>query len=180
MNTPSPSIIEKIIREYPGLGTSKVISRNEYVVKAGAKDDHIYLIEDGVVIIYIESEKEEQVIRFGYNGNIVLCLDTFLAGAPTAFYIQAVKRTKYRIIPKKALEDFMTGRKEHADMWRQALEQLILQQMEREIDLLTVSPAERYKRVWQRSPQIFQLVPHKYIANYLRMTPETLSRIKKY
>lgn len=179
MNTPPSSIIEKIIREHPGLGTSKVISRNGYIVRSGAKDDHIYLVEDGVVIIYIESEKEEQVIRFGYNGNIVLCLDTFLAGIPTAFYIQAVKKTKYRVIPKHVLEDFMAGRKEHAALWRHALEQLILQQMEREIDLLTGSPAERYRRVRQRSPQIFQYVPHKYIANYLRMTPETLSRIKK-
>jgi len=64
--------------------------------------------------------------------------------------------------------------------WQRILEQLIYQQFEREIDLLTASPVERYKRVLARSPQLFQEIPGKYIASYLRMTPETLSRIKKY
>ena len=59
------------------------------------------------------------------------------------------------------------------------MEQLILQQLEREKDILTSSPIERYKRVLKRSPQLFQEIPNKYIADYLRMTPETLSRIKK-
>jgi CRP-like cAMP-binding protein len=59
------------------------------------------------------------------------------------------------------------------------LEQLVLQQMEREQDLLITSPVERYQRVLERSPMLFQEVPHKYIAAYLRMSPETLSRIKK-
>jgi hypothetical protein len=64
-------------------------------------------------------------------------------------------------------------------VWLKLLEQMIFQQLEREKDLLTFSPLERYKRVWKRSPQLFQEIPNKYIASYLRMTPETLSRIKK-
>jgi CRP-like cAMP-binding protein len=63
--------------------------------------------------------------------------------------------------------------------WNQLLVELIQQQMEREKDLLTAAPSERYKRVLERSPQLFQEIPTKYIASYLRMTPETLSRIKK-
>jgi hypothetical protein len=58
------------------------------------------------------------------------------------------------------------------------LEDLVLQQLEREKDLLINAPAERYERVLKRSPKLFQEVPNKYIANYLRMSPETLSRLK--
>ena len=64
-------------------------------------------------------------------------------------------------------------------LWKQILELLVYQQMEREIDLLTYSPQKRYERVLQRSPQLFQEIPSKYIASYLRMSPETLSRLKK-
>ena len=59
------------------------------------------------------------------------------------------------------------------------LENLVVQQIEREKDLLTQSPRERYERVLKRSPQLFQEVANKYIATYLRMSPETLSRLKK-
>jgi hypothetical protein len=63
--------------------------------------------------------------------------------------------------------------------WQSVLESLILQQMNREIDLLISSPKERFDRVLARSPRLFQEVASRYIANYLRMKPETLSRLKK-
>jgi len=56
-------------------------------------------------------------------------------------------------------------------------EQALLGRIEREIDLVTYSPKERLDRLFNRSPHLFQLFPHKYIASYLRMTPETLSRM---
>jgi len=59
------------------------------------------------------------------------------------------------------------------------LENLVIQHLEREIDILTSSPIERYNRVLSRSPQLFQQIPLKHIANYLRMSAETLSRLKK-
>ena len=40
------------------------------------------------------------------------------------------------------------------------------------------SSRERYLRVLGRSPALFQEIPHRYIANYLRMSAETLSRLK--
>ncbi len=63
--------------------------------------------------------------------------------------------------------------------WHLMMQQLVYQQLEREVDLLTQSPKERYKRVLKRSPQLFQEIPARHIASYLRMTPETLSRLKK-
>ena len=63
--------------------------------------------------------------------------------------------------------------------WETVLATIIEQQLEREVDLLLQSPLQRYQRVLKRSPRVFQEIPHKHIANYLRMTPETLSRLKK-
>ena len=60
----------------------------------------------------------------------------------------------------------------------QLLELQITQQIDREIDILIPSPTERLNRVLKRSPNVFQHVPLKYIASYLRMKPETLSRIR--
>jgi hypothetical protein len=59
------------------------------------------------------------------------------------------------------------------------LEEQLALQVAREIDLLTDSPTMRLERILKRSPQLFNEIPLKYIASYLRMTPETLSRIRK-
>ena len=64
-------------------------------------------------------------------------------------------------------------------LWRIMMEEALLGRIEREIDLLTIAPQTRIQRLLNRSPHIFQIVPLKYIASYLRMTPETLSRNMK-
>ena len=68
---------------------------------------------------------------------------------------------------------------ENIKMWQLILESFVLQQMERERDILTSSPMERYNRVLKRSPLLFQEIPNKYIASYLGVTPESFSRIRK-
>ena len=73
----------------------------------------------------------------------------------------------------------MNKNSRNKDLWKKLLEAFVIQQMERETDLLTTSPEARYQRILKRSPQVFQEIPHKYIASYLRMSPETLSRLKK-
>ena len=83
------------------------------------------------------------------------------------------------MIKKATFMNLIESSDENIKVWHIILGDLIFQQMERERDILTSSPLERYKRVLARSPQLFQEIPNKYIASYLRMTPETLSRIKK-
>ena len=89
-----------------------------------------------------------------------------------------MKKTAVKVISKKQVDAFLED-DANRQFWINTLENLVLQQMEREVDILTTSPKDRYQRVLKRSPQLFQEVPNRYIANYLRMSPETLSRLKK-
>ena len=141
--------------------------------------DFSYFIESGTLRAFILDDGEEQIIRFGYQNNLITAIDCFITGKPSELYIQAIKKTVIRIIPKNKITAFIGSSAENQKMWTSVLESLVVQQLEREIDILTTSPKERYERVLKRSPQLFQEVPSKYIANYLRMSAETLSRLKK-
>lgn len=154
-----------------------VLSRNEFLKVKGSADSTVYFVEEGTLRLFVEDEHEEHTIRFAYKHNLITALDAFITGLPSELYIQALKKTTLKAICKNRFVKFVADNAELSGLWVTVLEQLILQQMERERDLLTASPVERYKRVLQRSPQLFQEVPHKYIASYLRMKPETLSRI---
>lgn len=156
-----------------------VIHRNEYIKVAGSVESHLYHILTGSVRIFMIDENEEHTIRFGYQNSIVTCLDSFLTNKPTSFYIQALKKTEFRSVKKSDFNILMDQTPLNQRLWKQILEAFVIQQMERETDLLTTNPEERYHRVLKRSPQLFQEIPHKYIASYLRMSPETLSRLKK-
>ncbi len=155
------------------------IERNEFLKVKGSIDTNIYYVESGSLRIFILDDYEEQVIRFGYKGNLVVSLDSFLTGKPSGLFIQAIKKTIVRVITKSQLNGFLE-KDTNKELWKTILENLVLQQLEREIDILTNSPKERYERVLKRSPQLFQEIPNRHIANYLRMRAETLSRLKKY
>jgi len=154
------------------------LNRNEFLKVKNGVDTNVYFIQSGSLRVFVLDNDEEQIIRFGYKGNLIVSLDSFLTGKPSLFHIQAIKRTQLKVVTKRQLEHFLSPAGNRI-VWTHILESLVLQQIEREIDILTNSPKERYQRVLRRSPQLFQVIPHKYIANYLRMSPETLSRLKK-
>lgn len=156
-----------------------ILKRNEYLKVKGSIDTNLYLVKSGTLRIFVIDEFEEHTIRFGYQNNLIAALDSFLNGKPSEFYIQALKQSTVKVVSKTKYFDFINNSQEHLELWLVILENFVLQQMERERDILTSSPLERYHRVLDRSPQLFQEIPDKYIASYLRMTPETLSRIKK-
>jgi len=155
------------------------LERNEYLKVKGSIDTNIYLVINGSLRIFVIDEYEEHTIRFGYKDNLIASLDSFLNEQPSDFYIQALKKTTVKSINKQKFSSLIKSSPDNKTIWLNILESFVLQQMERERDILTSSPIERYRRVLTRSPQLFQEIPNKYIASYLRMTPETLSRIKK-
>jgi CRP-like cAMP-binding protein len=154
------------------------LERNEFLKVNGSIDTNIYYIESGSLRVFVLDDCEEQIIRFGYKENIIVSLDSFLSGKPSEFYIQAIKKTVVKVISKKEFDDFLKSDTNRI-IWTKILEDLVLQQLNREVDILTTSPKERYLRVLNRSPQLFQEIPNRHIANYLRMSAETLSRLKK-
>lgn len=154
------------------------LNRNEFLKVKGTIDTNVYFIESGSLRIFVLDEYEEQTIRFAYKENLIAALDSFITGKPSDFFIQAIKKSTIKVITKAQVDNFIQTDINRV-WWTKVLENLVLQQLEREIDILTASPKDRYQRVLERSPQLFQEIPHKHIANYLRMTPETLSRLKK-
>lgn len=62
---------------------------------------------------------------------------------------------------------------------RKAAEQLYMMKVNREIALLTQKPEERYKALLESLPFYLQRIPQKYLASYIGITPQALSRIRK-
>jgi len=158
--------------------TEKTIAKNEFLLTEGRVDQNIYFIKSGAIRVFLQTEFEEMTIRFGYKDSIITSISSFLNDTPSEFFMQAIRSTTLGVISKSHFMAFVKESDENAQWYLKLLENLVTQQMEREIDLLTPSPSERLQRVLERSPQLFQEVPSKYIASYLRMTPETLSRIR--
>ncbi len=79
----------------------------------------------------------------------------------------------------KANFDFLSTNSDFGDkICRFASEALFIHKQQQQIDILTKTAKERYVELQRRTPQIIQRTPQKYIASYLGVTPQSLSRIR--
>jgi len=153
------------------------LNRWDYLKKANSVNTNLYFIEKGCVRVYFTEDAHEHSLYFGYRGSLISSLDSFISDQTSSLIIQCVNKTKVKVINKKSFLDFIQNDTEAFALWHDAILMISIWHLEREKDLLISSPLLRYQRTLSRRPLLFQEVPHKYIASYLRMTPETLSRI---
>jgi CRP-like cAMP-binding protein len=176
--TSGQTLLQYLINALDTISEKRILSKGEFLIREGQVEKNLYYIETGAVRAFLLTEFEELTIRFGYEGSFINSLSSYIKGTPSEFYIEALRKSTIRVISKTNLLNIVHESTERLKQYNSLLETLVCQQIEREIDLLTISPSERLRRVLERSPNLFQEIPLKYIASYLRMTPETLSRIR--
>lgn len=154
------------------------LKRNEFLIQKGQVEAALFYVVSGSMRIYFPHHDDEICVGFAHEGNLICSFPSFIRNLPSEYYIQALAKTELISIGRQhfyALFDVFP-RIERA--WRMLEEEALLGKIERETEMLTFTPEERYQRLLERSAHIFQTIPRKYIASYLRMTPETLSRIR--
>ncbi len=168
------SFIEALLE----VAEEKTFARNAFLLQEGQVEHHIYIVKSGAIRAFLLTELGEVTIRFGYEGSIINSLASFFQEKPSQLYLQAIRQCKVAVIRRTQFRQLLAEQPSLLVEYHKLLENVLSEQIEREIDLLLPSPSERLARVLVRSPQLFQEIPLKYIANYLRMTPETLSRLR--
>lgn len=156
---------------------SLLVERGKFLIRKGEVERYIYYVEMGALRAFLISEDEEFTIRFGYAGSFMTSLPSYFDESPSDLYIQVIRKAKLLRTTRSAFESYINRDITSMRLYQDTLKGLIGSFLAREVDLLTQSPTLRIQRLLSRSPQVFQEIPHKYIASYLRMSPETLSRL---
>jgi len=154
------------------------LKRNEFLIKKGQTESSLFFVLNGSMRIYFPNKEDEICVGFGHQGNLVCSYPSFIRNEPSDYYIQALTKTGLIAIDRVAFYALFDPFRSIERAWRMLEEEALMGKIEREVEMLTFTPEERYHRLINRSPHIFQTIPRKYIASYLRMTPETLSRIR--
>jgi CRP-like cAMP-binding protein len=154
------------------------LARHDFLIRSGQVEHHLYFVAEGVLRIFLPEAAEEICVGFGYAGTLLCSFPSFVEGRPSDYCIQALRGSYLLGISRGQVLALIESRPNLGRFWRTEMERAVVGRIEREIDLLLPEPQRRLDRLRARSPHLFQLVPRKYIASYLRMTPETLSRLR--
>jgi CRP-like cAMP-binding protein len=174
-----PSLTEEDVAACLPLWTKAVtLKRNDFLIRAGQVEHYLYFVASGAMRIYLPDTSEEICVGFAYGASLVCSFPSFVENRPSDYCIQALKKTELLAVSRADFLTLLDSNANFARFWRMELERVLVGRIEREIDLLLPEPERRLQRLLARSPHLFQLIPKKYIASYLRMTPETLSRLR--
>jgi CRP-like cAMP-binding protein len=92
--------------------------------------------------------------------------------------LQALEETKVLIIRKENLYKLYNECRKYETFGRMMAEQVAQRATEIAMSLSSEKPEERFENLMLKQPDLFQRVPQKYIANFLGISPESLSRIR--
>ncbi|WP_443939226.1 Crp/Fnr family transcriptional regulator [Pedobacter sp. MW01-1-1] len=162
---------------------SKMVKRkfpkNSNILKQGNIEGYLSFIEKGSIRFHILTEEKDNTFAFGLEGSFVSAYDSFLNQSPCEYSVTSITETILWSIKYADLQDLYNTTAMGDRIGRMASEGLFKTNMKKIISLLNESAEDRYLKLMREEPQLLQTIPLKYIASYIGVTPEALSRIRK-
>ncbi|MBR5655501.1 MAG: Crp/Fnr family transcriptional regulator [Prevotella sp.] len=153
-------------------------NKGELILKEGEVCKNIYYVDRGLIRQFYRKKGKNVTEHLGENHTIFMCIESLFKEEPTKLQVEALEPTVIYALPKHKLEQVALHNVNIQILYRKILEEsLITSQVH--ADLVRFESAhDRYKRMCKLYPQVVLRAPLVYIANYLQMTPETLSRVR--
>lgn len=157
---------------------SQKYAKGEMILKEGEICRQFLYIDKGLVRQFYFKHGKEVTEHLGQEQTIVMCIESLFKEEPTKLQVEALEPTTVYALPKADLERVAMHNVNIQILYRKILEEsLIISQIH--ADLVRFETAQdRYKKLCKLCPQVVLRAPLVYIASYLQMTPETLSRVR--
>ena len=152
--------------------------KGERILSEGEVCTGISYIEKGLVRQFYIKNGKEVTEHLGVDHSIFMCIENLFKEEPSHLQVEALEPTLVYILPKAKLEAAAMRNVNIQMLYRKILEESLIQsQVHADLMRFETAP-NKYKRLCEMNPQVVLRAPLTYIANYLQMTPETLSRIR--
>ena len=173
-----PEMSEEARQIIENLVIRREAKKGEQLIVDGQICTHMILVGKGMVRQYYFKHDKEMTEHISCEQGVVICIDSYFNQRPTQLIVEALEDTVIWEIPYVAMEKLASEVHDISYLYRHFLQNsLILSQVKADM-LRFESAKDRYTKLMQHSPEIVRRAPLTYIASYLQMTLETLSRVR--
>ena len=154
------------------------LPKGSFLATEGQICQHVYFLEQGCLRGYYHLDGKEVTSWFAFEDSFVTSLFSFTTRKPGIENIQLIEDCVLWVI---AYDDLQALYQQHIDMerlGRMIYERYYVMLEERFVANHFKEARERYASLLERSPHILMRVPLGYVASYLGITQETLSRVR--
>lgn len=153
-------------------------AKGQKILSEGEVCQNIYWIVKGLVRQFYYKNNKELTEYMAVENTIMMSIESLFKEKPSLQIMQALEPTLIYAMPKAELEAVAMRSVNIQILYRKILEESLIISQQRADMLRFESAQDRYHKLVKSSPQLVLRAPLVYIANYLQMTPETLSRVR--
>lgn len=151
--------------------------KEDYLLFDGDIQNELYLVKSGVAYLYDDRGAKLRVLDFSYNNRFCANFESFSDQSPSKLCIQCLTDS---IIERISYDDLYTVFNESQAIeraYRMLLEKLLISMINKSIEFDSLSIEERFLLIMSKKPELFKLVPHKYIASYINIDSTNFSKL---
>ena len=152
--------------------------RKAYITKKGEVENHFNFISTGLVRKFYKKDGEEINVQISTEGHFIHAQESFHSRTPTEYYIQTLESTTLVSITHENLEKLYSQNAKMERLGRLVITFTVLLRDKWQMQMIQLTPRERFLKFVENNPDLLQRVPQKFLASYLNIQPETFSRFK--
>jgi CRP-like cAMP-binding protein len=155
------------------------LKKNEFLVKENEVCPYFCYIESGILQHTLLADYEEKTTYLSLRNTVTSSLNSFLFDKPSRKSIKALFDCKLWVLDIVSFRELIKTNTAFHQFYYNLIEKQICLIDDYRIDLLTLTPEERYKKLLVTEPNLIQQVPLHYLASFLGISSRHMSRIRK-
>ena len=172
------SLTPGTMKVFTGSWESWTVPKDHFLLRENTVSDYIYFIEKGIARIYYHKNGKEITEWIAMDGQFFLSINSFFERKPSRLIIQTLEAAVVSGIHYDQLMKLAAGYHEVETLFRKMMSGSLILSQYRMDSIQFESAQQRYKKLLQNNPEMIKRVPLSYIASFLGITLETLSRIR--
>ena len=157
----------------------RTLKKKEFLLQDGSICNFIGFIANGTIRHFHIKDGVEKTCDISFENSWVTDFQSFTRNTPGVMNLQAMEETTVLLIRKENLHKMYAECHIYETFGRIMAEQTAQRATEIAMSLSSEKPEERFQNLIKKQPDLFQRIPQKYIANFLGISPESLSRIRR-
>ncbi len=151
--------------------------RKTILTAAGETEKYLYFVVEGVQRAYaLREDGKESTLVFTYPYSFSGVADSFLLQQPSRYFFETLTPSRFLRTTFRQIDELLLKHPALERLFRLAVSQTLSGVLTRQVELQSLSAEQRLRAFFSRSPHLFQLIPHKYLAEYLGMDATNFSK----
>ena len=163
---------------FSSIWTECSAKRKEQLTIIGEREKYLYFVIEGIQrVYYFDDQNREATLVFTYAPSFGGVLDSLMMQQPSKYYYETLTPSKFLRTPAQELHALIDRYPSIEKLIRKGITASLSGLLERLVELQCFTSEERFRKLLERSPHILQLIPHKYLANYIGIDATNFSKL---